>query len=170
MTDDRRLYAPAVARNREFIWRALQPHLPQQGCVLEVASGSGEHIVTFAQQSSLTFQPSDPDAAARASIDAWVTVSGLQNVLSALALDAGSSTWPIASADMIVCINMIHISPWTSAVGLFQGAGRILPRGGRLFLYGPYRRNGVHTAASNTEFDLALRARNSEWGCGIWKR
>jgi SAM-dependent methyltransferase len=167
MSEDARQYAPAAARNREPIWSVLRQHLPQSGLVLEVASGSGEHCVHFARASGpdIVYQPSDPDARARASIDAWGAASGLANIRLALALDAAADVWPIASADAVLCINMIHISPWSSAVGLVRGAARVLPPGGLLYLYGPYRREGRHTAPSNEAFDRDfLRAQNPEWG------
>jgi hypothetical protein len=134
--------------------------------VLEIASGSGEHTVHFAQLAGpqIVFQPSDPDAQARASIDAWTAASGLTNVRPALALDAAAHAWPIDHAEVVVCINMIHISPWASAVGLVNGASRVLPPGGLLFLYGPYKRRGQHTAPSNEAFDADLRRRNRDWG------
>ena len=135
--------------------------------MLEVASGSGEHAVHFARASGprIVYQPSDPDAQARASIDAWAAASGLPNIRPALALDAAADVWPIASADVVLCINMIHIAPWSAAVGLVRGAARVLPPGGLLFLYGPFRREGRHTAPSNEAFDRDfLRARNPEWG------
>jgi hypothetical protein len=158
-----RRQAPAAARNRQPILEVLQPQLPARGLVLEVASGSGEHTAHFAQAlPGLTFQPSDPDDTARASIDAWC--EELANVRPALALDAAAPSWPIASADAIVCINMIHISPWESAIGLIRGAARLLPKDGTLFLYGPFFRDGVETAASNLAFDRELRARNPAWG------
>lgn len=167
MTDDARQCAPATARNRDPIWAVLQRHLPARGVVLEVASGSGEHAVHFAQASGpdIVFQPSDPDPRARASIDAWAATSGLPNIRPAIALNASADTWPIASADAVLCINMIHIAPWEAAAGLVRGAGRILPVGGLLYLYGPYRRAGRHTAPSNEAFDRDfLRARNPAWG------
>jgi hypothetical protein len=155
--------APATARNRQPILDALRPHLPARGMVLEVASGSGEHTAHFAQAlPALVFQPSDPDDVARASVDAWC--EELRNVRPALALDAAAATWPIAAADAVVCINMIHISPWEATVGLIGGAARLLPSGGTLFLYGPYFREGVDTAPSNLAFDRDLRARNPAWG------
>src|SRR6185312_14575001 len=155
MNSDARQYAPSAARNREPIWNVLQPQLPTRGLVLEIASGSGEHTVHFAQLAGpqIVFQPSDPDAQARASIDGWTAASGLTNVRPALALDAAAHAWPINHADVVVCINMIHISPWASAVGLVNGASRVLPPGGLLFLYGPYKRRGQHTAPSNEAFD-----------------
>lgn len=160
-----RRQAPAAARNRQPILEVLRPHLPAHGLVLEVASGSGEHTAHFAQAlPHLTFQPSDPDPDARASVDDWTATLGLANVLPALALDAAEPSWPIDRADAMICINMIHISPWESTVGLIRGAARLLAREGCLFLYGPYLREGVETAASNVAFDRDLRARNPAWG------
>lgn len=160
-----RRQAPAASRNRQPILDVLQPHLPVRGLVLEVASGSGEHTAHFAQAlPDLTFQPSDPDPVARASIDDWAATLGLTNVRPALELDAAAETWPIREADAIACINMIHISPWESTVGLIRGAARLLPRNGTLFLYGPYFRDGFATATSNLAFDRDLRARNPDWG------
>jgi SAM-dependent methyltransferase len=157
--------APAAARNRQPIFDVLRPHLPANGLVLEVASGSGEHTAHFAQAlPALTFQPSDPNATARASIDAWATDLGLANVRPALTLDAAADVWPVDRADAIVCINMIHISPWAATVGLIRGAARLLQPGGLLYLYGPYRRAEVPTAPSNETFDRELRAQNPDWG------
>ena len=160
-----RRQAPAAARNRQPILDVLQPHLPARGLLLEVASGSGEHTAHFAQAlPDLTFQPSDPDAVARASIDDWAAALGLANVRPALELDAAAEAWPITRADAIACINMIHISPWESTVGLIRGAARLLPKTGTLFLYGPYFRDSAETATSNLAFDRDLRARNPDWG------
>ena len=167
MSQDARQHAPSVARNRDPIWEVLKPELPRRGLVLEVASGSGEHTVHFAKRAApeLTFQPSDLDAAARASIDAWAAAEGLSNVRPALALDATAETWPVARADVVLCFNMIHIAPWEAAVGLIAGAGRVLEPGGLLFLYGPFKREGRHTAPSNAAFDRDfLKARNPAWG------
>lgn len=163
---DARRHSPSAARNRDPILGVLRPHLPARGLVLEVASGTGEHTLHFAQASrpELVYQPSDPDPMARASIDAWTATAGLTNIRPAIALDAADEVWPIEHADVVVCINMIHISPWASTVGLLHGAGRVLPAGGLLFLYGPYRRHGRHTAPSNEAFDQDLRRRNPEWG------
>jgi SAM-dependent methyltransferase len=130
-----------------------------------VASGSGEHVVYFAQACpDLTFQPSDRDLKHRASTDAWTANLGLTNVRPAIALDAAAETWPVASADAVLCSNMIHIAPWAATVGLMRGAARILPPGGLLYLYGPYKRGGQHTAPSNEAFDESLRLQNPEWG------
>lgn len=167
MSEDARLYAPAAARNRDPIWSVLQKFLPAKGLVLEVASGSGEHAVHFAGRAApeLVFQPSDPDASARASIDAWIAATALPNVRPALALDATAETWPTSHADAVICFNMIHIAPWEAAAGLIRGAARILPAGGLLFLYGPFKREGRHTAPSNEAFDRDfLKARNPAWG------
>jgi SAM-dependent methyltransferase len=166
MSDDPRQYAPSTARNRDPIWRVLRPQLPPAGLVLEIASGSGEHVAHFARLAApgIVFQPTDPSADARASIDAWTAAANLGNVGPALALDAASGSWPIAHADVVLCINMIHISPWSATEGLIRGAADVLPPGGLLFLYGPYRRGGEHTAPSNEAFDADLRRRNPEWG------
>lgn len=162
---DPRRFAPAAARNRDPILDAIRGHLPAAGLVLEVASGSGEHAIHFAAAlPGLAFQPSDPDAAARASIDAWVAASGLPNIRPALAIDAAAPGWPLLAADAVVCINMIHIAPWAAAEGLMRGAAAILPPGAPLILYGPYRRGGAHTAPSNAAFDADLRGRNPAWG------
>lgn len=157
--------APAAQRNRQPILEVLQPRLPTDGLVLEIASGTGEHIVHFAAAAPhLTFQPSDPDEGARASINDWVQSLGLANVRPALEIDVTSAAWPVERAAAVLCSNMIHIAPWEAAIGLIAGAGRILPAGGLLFTYGPYRRGGRHTAPSNEAFDLDLRRRNSAWG------
>ncbi|OFX06496.1 MAG: SAM-dependent methyltransferase [Alphaproteobacteria bacterium RIFCSPHIGHO2_12_FULL_66_14] len=157
--------APAAARNRQPILDALRPRLPAEGLVLEIASGTGEHVVHFAAAlPGLTFQPSDPSADARASIDDWVRMQGLGNVRAALALDAAGDAWPIERADAVLCCNMIHIAPWEAAIGLIAGAAHVLPAGGTLYLYGPYRREGRHTAPSNEAFDRDLRQRDPAWG------
>jgi hypothetical protein len=160
---DARREAPAVARNRDAILEVLRGLLPARGLLLEIASGSGEHALHFAPAfPGLTFQPSDPDPDARASIDAWC--AGVATIRPALALDAAAPDWPVARADAVLCINMIHISPWASCEGLLRGAARILPPGAPLILYGPFRRAGVHTAPSNEAFDAGLRARDPAWG------
>jgi SAM-dependent methyltransferase len=163
--DDARRYAPATQRNRDAILAVLKRHLPARGLVLELASGSGEHVVHFAAAlPDLVFQPSDPDAASRASIDAWAASTGLGNLRPAIALDATAPDWPVNAADAVLCINMIHIAPWAAAVGLVEGAFRILAPGGVLYLYGPFKREGRHTARSNDAFDRFLRERNVAWG------
>jgi SAM-dependent methyltransferase len=165
MTGDARLFAPAAGRNRQPILDVLKRHLPARGLVVEVASGTGEHVVHFAQAfPDLTFQPSDLDPAHRASIDAWRAALGLANVRPAIGLDATAAIWPVDAADALVCINMIHIAPWTAAEGLMRGAGRVLGPGGLLYLYGPYKRGGQHTAPSNAAFDASLRVQSPAWG------
>ena len=164
MTDERRS-APHVARNTGPILEVLRQTLPERGLVLELASGSGEQSVAFAHTfSKLLWQPTDPDPSALASIGAWRDSEALPNLLPPLELDARSSVWPISSAEAIVCINMVHISPWEATEGLMHGAGRLLEPGAPLYLYGPYRQAGVETAASNEAFDQSLKGRNSEWG------
>jgi SAM-dependent methyltransferase len=163
--NDARRYAPATERNRDAILAVLERHLPARGLVLELASGSGEHVVHFAAAlPGLVFQPSDPDAPSRASIDAWAATTGLGNLRPSIALDATAARWPVEAADAVLCINMIHIAPWAAASGLMRGAARILEPGGILYLYGPYKRAGRHTAPSNDAFDRSLRARNPAWG------
>lgn len=158
-------HAPAAARNRQPILEVLQARLPEKGLVLEIASGSGEHVVHFAEAlPGLDFQPTDPDEGARASIDDWVRTLGLGNVRTALQLDVMTEDWPVERVDAVLCSNMIHIAPWEAAIGLIGGAAQRLPAGGLLFLYGPYRRDGRHTAPSNEAFDADLRRRNPAWG------
>jgi hypothetical protein len=162
---DNRLFSPSAARNRGPILDVLRAILPSKGIVLEIASGSGEHIVHFASHlPTLRFCPSAPDASARESISAWIAATGVENVSAPLTLDAATAPWPVASADAVICINMVHISPWPATEGLFEGARALLPAGAPLYLYGPYKREGAHTAPSNAEFDASLRARIPEWG------
>jgi Protein of unknown function (DUF938) len=174
--DDTRRFAPSAARNRDPILEVLRRHMPDAGLVLEIASGTGEHAIHFAQRlgPQLVFQTSDPDAEARSSIEAWVQEAGLPNVRPPLALDVTEPNWWRAhglldgtttpSLTALLCINMIHIAPWQAAVGLMTGAGHLLASGGLVILYGPYKRGGVHTAPSNAAFDQDLRTRNPEWG------
>jgi SAM-dependent methyltransferase len=164
MDDDRR-YAPATLRNRDFILDVLRNVLPRSGVILEIACGSGEHVVHFAKHfPALVFQPSDPDPDAVSSIAAWVKATGVTNVRPPIALDASHSVWPIASADGIICINMVHISPWEATLGLIKGAAAILAPPSPFYLYGPYMREGFATAPSNQAFDRSLRDRNPTWG------
>src|ERR1700722_19288436 len=159
LSDDRQ-YAPATLRNRDSILDVRRDALPMTGVILEIASGSGEHIVHFAKNfAALGY---DPDA--RLSVAAWVKATDVTNVRAPIALDAWHSVWPIASADGIICINMIHISPWEATVGLIKGAAAILPPGSPLYLYGPYKREGSETAPSNQAFDRSLRDHNPHWG------
>ena len=164
MTDARLRYI-ATDRNRDPILGVLKRILPARGLVLEIASGSGEHIVYFARAlPELTFQPSDPDPKTLPSIAAWTAHEAAANVLPPLAIDASAGEWPVQSADAILCINMVHISPWSATQGLIRNAARLLPKGGPLYLYGPYRRAGIATAQSNEDFDVSLKGRNPEWG------
>lgn len=165
MNDDARRYAPSAARNRDAILQTLSHQLPERGLVLEIASGTGEHVMHFAAaHPQLTFQPSDPDPVGRASIDAWTRHLGLTNVAPAIAFDVSQIAHPSIAADVVICINMIHISPWSATVGLMRNAATILSTDGLLYLYGPYRRDGAHTAPSNEAFDADLKARNPAWG------
>ena len=162
---DPRLYHPHVARNREPILDVLRRALPPRGLVLEVASGSGEHAAFFADAlPSVSWQPTDIDGNALASIAAFRASTGVPNLLAPLRLDVTSASWPLDRAEAVVNCNMIHISPWAACEGLIAGAGRILPSGGVLYLYGPYRIDGRHTAPSNAEFDAYLRGQNAAWG------
>jgi hypothetical protein len=162
---DPRRSAPHVARNAGPIAQILRDVLPEEGLVLEIASGTGEHVLGFAQAfPALTWQPSDPDPAALASIAAWREAARAGNLLAPVQLDAAADSWPVAAADAILCINMVHISRWAATEGLVRGAGRLLPAGAPLVLYGPYRRAGVATAPSNEAFDASLKARNPGWG------
>ena len=157
-------HAPATERNRDVIGETLASLLPVKGLVLEIASGTGEHAVHFARLfPALTWQPSDPDPIAIASIDAWRIDENATNVLPAILLDA-STDWPIARADAIVCINMVHISPWAATVGLLRGAARILSPSAPLYIYGPFRQRDVLLAESNAAFDCSLRQQNPDWG------
>jgi SAM-dependent methyltransferase len=157
--------APATARNREPIAAVLRQVLPEAGAVLEIASGSGEHAVHFARLfPNLLWQPTDPDPEALESIRAWRDEAGLGNLLEPLRLDAEAGSWPVDSADAMLCVNMAHISPWAATEGLMRGSARLLAAGAPLILYGPFRRAGVPTAPSNESFDASLKARNPEWG------
>lgn len=158
-----RKHAPATARNREPIAEVLAEVLPAAGIVLEIASGSGEHCAFFAERlAALRWQPSDPEPSALASIAAWC--AGLANVAPPVAIDAAAAGWPVECADALLCINMVHISPWEATLGLLDGAARVLPEGAPLVLYGPYRRAEVATAPSNAAFDASLKARDPRWG------
>ena len=163
-----RLTSPATARNREPILAVLQRVLPPRARVLELASGAGEHAVFCARaMPGVTWQPSDPDPEARASIAAWIAEERLANVLAPAAIDVREREWGLAEGaryDALVAINMIHISPWDATLGLMAGANRHLAPGGVLYTYGPYRRDGRHTAPSNEAFDASLKARDSSWG------
>lgn len=162
--DDARRSAPAALRNVGPIGDVLAQWLPETGTVLELASGTGEHGLAFARRfPAVHWQPSDTAPEAVASIAAW-RGEGTANRLQPLLLDAASPEWPIDRADAIVAINLVHISPWATTLGLLDGAARLLPRHGSLILYGPWIEPGVATASSNLAFDADLRARNPQWG------
>jgi len=157
--------SPAALRNREPIAAVLAEVLPPSGLVLEIASGTGEHAVCFAGAfPGLTWQPSDRDEEALTSIAARVAHEGPPNLRPPLRLDVTARPWPVAHAAAIVCINMIHIAPWAACEALMAGAGELLPPEAPLYLYGPYKREGKHTAPSNAAFDEGLRARDPAWG------
>jgi SAM-dependent methyltransferase len=159
------LHAAATDRNREPILEVLRQVLPPAGLVLEIASGTGQHVAFFARAlPALRWQPSDPSLAHRDSIRAWVAASAADNVAPAVALDVERWPWPVTGADAILNINMIHIAPWSAAEALFRGAARLLPAPGVLFLYGPFQRDGQHTAESNQRFDERLRGEDPRWG------
>lgn len=163
--DGARRHAPATLRNRDAIAAVLADWLPPAGTVLEVASGSGEHVVHFAAAfPRLDWQPSDPDPDALSSIAAWSADERAPNLAPPLMLDAAAADWPLASADAVLCINMVHISEWAATVGLFTQSAKLLQKGVPLILYGPYFRKDHPTAPSNLAFDDSLRARNAEWG------
>lgn len=160
-----KLASPATARNKAPIAAVLRDVLPERGLVLEVASGAGEHVAHLARHfPDLEWQPSDFVAEALNSIEAYVADAGLANLRAPAVLDAAGDSWPLDAADAMLCINMVHISPWAATQGLMRGAARLLPAGGPLVLYGPYRQAGVRTAPSNEAFDASLKARNPEWG------
>jgi SAM-dependent methyltransferase len=163
-----RQFSPSAARNRGPIREVLNRVLPKKGLVLEIGSGTGEHAVCFAKAlPRLVWLPSDPDVDSRASIEAWIATEQLANVRAPVDIDVRHETWDVeddAPFDAMISLNMIHIAPWTAAVGLLAGAGRLLSPDGVLFLYGPFMRGGVHTAASNAAFDADLKRRDKRWG------
>ncbi len=163
MANDDRLDFPATGLNTEPILAVLRELLPPEGLMLEVASGSGQHVARFAAEfPGLIWQPTDPDPEHRRSISVWAR--DMANVLEPLELDASANPWPVEHADVIMCANMIHIAPWTAGLGLLGGAGRILAPGGMLYFYGPYMIDNVHTAKSNARFDESLKSRDPSWG------
>ena len=165
MPNDLRKFAPATARNRDPILDVLRGVLPERGIVLEIASGTGEHGVHFARHlPGLEWQPSDADDDALASIAAWREHERLANLRPPVRIDVTADAWPVATVDAVFCANMIHIAPWECALGLVRGVGRHLRAGGVFVLYGPFRVDGQHTAASNARFDADPRARDPAWG------
>ena len=165
MTADSPLTSPAAERNKGPIGELLVRILPERAFVLEIASGTGQHAAHFARlMPGMTWQPSDCDAEGLSSISAWIAAQRLGNVREPLLLDVEDAPWPIEAADAIVCINMIHISPWTATEALIRGARATLRPGGILFIYGPFRRNGRHTSQGNEAFDAQLRMQNRAWG------
>jgi SAM-dependent methyltransferase len=164
-SEDGRLTSPSAARNKEPIATVLSQVLPRSGLVLEVGSGTGEHAVHFARvMPHLAWQATEQDEECLRSICAWVATETQANLRQPLYLDVIDAQWPIEAADAIICINMIHIAPWTATQGLLRGSSRILPPAGLLCLYGPYRVGGKHSSASNRAFDAQLRAIKAEWG------
>ncbi len=158
-------FAPATQRNRKPIAAVLARELPENGLVLEIASGSGEHALYLAaRHAKLAWQPTDFDGEALASIGAWSDEAHLTNILPPLQLDASSAQWPVPQADAIFCANLIHISPPAAGEGLLAGAGRVLGKGAPLILYGPFIEPDVETAPSNMSFDESLKSRNPAWG------
>lgn len=165
---DKRQYAPAAARNRGPVLEVLRRCLPPAALVLEIGSGTGEHAVCFAREMpGIIWRPSDPDPAARESIAAWIVAEGLANLLAPLAIDVTASHWGAEGEGpfgALVSLNMVHIAPWEATLGLMAGAGRVVRSGGLLFMYGPFMREGRHTAPSNESFDAWLKARDPRFG------
>lgn len=165
MSTDARRHAPAAIRNRDPILSVLKDVFPKVGTILEIASGSGEHARDFASAfPGVTWYPTDYDERALASIDAYRRLEGSANLMAPLLLDVTEPVWPVAEANAMLCVNMIHIAPWQCCLGLLRGAAAILTPGGPLVLYGPFSRGGKHTAASNAAFDASLKRQNPEWG------
>src|SRR6478609_9136430 len=163
--DDGRWFTGSVERNKDPILNLLKRVLPHTGLILEIGSGTGRHVTYFAKAlPELTWQPSDPDDEFRQSVRSWTKLENLDNVRAPINLEVGRLPWPVTRADAVLSVNMIHVAPWAATEALFSGATCVLDRGGLLVLYGPYRRFGRHTAASNEVFDAQLRASNPEWG------
>jgi len=167
-TGDGRHFSPSAARNSGPIREVLERVLPKSGIALEIGSGTGEHVIYFAKAlPGLLWQPSDPDPASRASIEAWIAAEGLANIRAPAAIDTRQAIWGVeddAPFAAMISLNMIHIAPWESALGLLAGAGRLLRPEGILYLYGPFMRSGAHTAPSNAAFDADLKRRDPRWG------
>lgn len=162
---DRRIVAPSAERNKGPILDVLKRVLPMRAFVVEIGSGTGQHAIHFAKaMPMITWQPTDFDAEYRESVKQWTAVEKVDNILPPLALDVRQRPWPVAPADAVVSINMVHVAPWSATTALFEGAADIVRPGGIVFLYGPYTRGGVHTAPSNAQFDASLRAHDPKWG------
>ena len=169
--DDDRQFSPSSQRNGPHILTVLKRHFPAHGTVLEIAAGTGQHAVMFAPEfPDLSWLPSDPAADKRKSIHAWMKIKPSENLLPPVALDAAATKWPVENMKLeppvraIICVNMIHVAPWRAGQGLLAAAGRILPKGGILYLYGAYKVDGEYTAPSNKDFDETLRKTDPEWG------
>lgn len=162
---DPRRHAPATQRNREPILEVLYRVLPANGRVLELASGTGEHAVWFAHAlRPLVWVPSDPDPEMRRSVAAHAAAAGVHTLEAPLDIDVTHRPWPVEDIDAVVCVNLLHIAPWTASEGLMAGAAELLPAGAPLYVYGPFKRDGAHTAESNARFDESLRASDPRWG------
>jgi len=165
---DGRHFSPSAARNSGPIREVLERVLPKSGIALEIGSGTGEHVICFAKAlPGILWQPSDPDPASRASIEAWIAAEGLANIRAPAAIDTRQAIWGVeddAPFAAMISLNMIHIAPWESALGLLAGAGRLLGPEGVFYLYGPFMRGGEHTAPSNAAFDADLKRRDPRWG------
>jgi SAM-dependent methyltransferase len=163
--ENRKYVSEASDRNKGPILDVLREVLPASGYVLEISSGTGQHAVHMAEAyPGITWQPSDIDPDFRNSVEAWRAESGLTNILPSIHLDVTEHPWPVEHADAIFNCNMIHIAPWECCIGLLEGASKILPDGGILYMYGPYKVGGRHTAPSNEAFDQNLRGRDPSWG------
>jgi SAM-dependent methyltransferase len=162
---DGRLVSPSAERNKQPIADLLDGLLPGSGEVLEVSSGTGQHVVHFARRMPrLVWRPTERDAECLRSIEAWREAAALPNVRAPVFLNVHDDVWPVPPMDAALCLNMIHIAPWSATESLLRGAGKTLKAGGLLFLYGPFQRHGAHTAESNAAFDRQLRARDPQWG------
>ncbi|MGB3643354.1 MAG: DUF938 domain-containing protein [Mesorhizobium sp.] len=165
VSPDKRPVSPSAERNKGPIADVLKRVLPNHGTALEISSGTGQHVFYFAREMPhLTWQPTERDELSLQWIKQWMAAETLENILPPLHLDVTELPWQIGSAAAVVCLNMIHIAPWSATEGLIRGAETILGQGGILFLYGPYLRSGVQTSPSNMAFDNELRARNPDWG------
>ncbi len=167
-TSGERLFSPSAARNRDPIRNVFLQTMPLEGTILEIGGGTGEHGVHIAASApGLRWLTGDPDPASQRSIAAWIGASGLPNIEGPHCVDAAAARWGVEDGGPfagVVSINMIHIAPFDAAEGVFAGAGRLLSTGGKLFLYGPFSRNGEHTSPSNEAFDASLKARDARWG------